>query len=61
MFKDSSLYERKSDYGKMMTFLCSYTMVGKNKFDDVPDGMAMFAEFAQNLRTGKVEVFKSPW
>ena len=36
LFKDASLYQRKSDYGKMMDMLCSYTMAGKNKHDDVP-------------------------
>ena len=61
LFKDKSLYHRNSDYGKMMNMLCSYTMAGKNKHDDVPDGMAMLAEFAQSLETGKVEVFKRPW
>lgn len=61
LFKDSSLYQRKSDYGKMMSMLCSYTMAGKNKHDDVPDGMAMLAEFAQSLNGQNVEVFKRPW
>ena len=61
LFKDSSLYQKKSDYGKMMDMLCSYTMSGKNKHDDVPDGMAMLAEYAQSLGAAKVEVFKRPW
>ena len=61
LFKDASLYQRKSDYGKMMDMLCSYTVAGKNKHDDVPDGMAMLAEYAQSLSGQKVEVFKRPW
>ena len=61
LFKDSSLYQKKSDYGKMMDMLCSYTAAGKNKHDDVPDGMAMLAEYAQSLNGQKVEVFKRPW
>ncbi len=61
LFKDKSLYNRNSDYGKMMNMLCSYTMAGKNIHDDVPDGMAMLAEFAQSLNAGKVEIFKRPW
>lgn len=61
LFKDSTLYQRKSDYGKMMDMLCSYTAAGKNKHDDVPDGMAMLAEYAQSLNGQKVEVFKRPW
>ena len=61
LFKDSSLYQKKSDYGKMMDMLCTYTMGGKNKHDDVPDGMAQYAEYAQSLSGGKVEIFQRPW
>lgn len=61
LFKDSSLYRKNSDYGRMMNMLCSYTVAGKNKNDDVPDGMAMLAEFAQSLSTARVEVFHRPW
>lgn len=61
LFKDSSMYQKKSDYGKMMDMLCSYTMAGKNKHDDVPDGMAMLAEYAQSLTAAHVEVFQRPW
>lgn len=61
LFKDSSLYKRNSDYGRMIDMLTSYTVAGKNKHDDVPDGMAMLAEFAQSLVGSKVEVFKRPW
>ena len=61
LFKDSSLYGRGSEYGKFMSFLTSYTMAGKNKHDDVPDAMAMLADFAQSLGANKVEVFQRPW
>lgn len=61
LFKDESMYTKNSDYGRMMDMLCSYTMAGKNKHDDVPDGMAMLAEFAQSVTTAKVEVFQRPW
>lgn len=60
LFKDKSMYKRQSDYGKMMDMLCSYTVVGKNPHDDVPDGMAMFSEFAQSITNGKIEVFGRP-
>lgn len=60
LFLDESKYKRNSDYGRMMDMLCSYTVAGKNKHDDVPDGMAMFAEFAQSLNGAEVEVFKRP-
>ena len=61
LFRDESLYKKNSEYGKMVNMLCSYTMAGKNKNDDVPDGMAMFAEFAQSMGASKVEVFQRPW
>ena len=60
LFKDETLYKRNSDYGRMMDMLCSYTVAGKNKHDDVPDGMAMLAEFSQALNGAKVEVFRRP-
>lgn len=58
LFKDASTYKKKDDYGRMMDMLCSYTMAGKNKHDDVPDGMAMLAQFAQSLSGNKVTVFE---
>lgn len=61
LFLDESKYKRNSDYGRMMDMLCSYTVAGKNKHDDVPDGMAMFAEYAQSLNGGSVEVFARPF
>ena len=61
LFKDESAYRRNSDYGRMMDMLCSYTVSGRNKHDDVPDGMAMLADFAQSLNGGSVEVFQRPF
>ena len=61
LFKDETKYKRNSEYGKFINMLCSYTMAGKNKNDDVPDAMAMLAEYAQSLTTSKVEVFQRPW
>lgn len=60
LFKDKSQYKKNSDYGRMMNFLCSYTVAGKNAHDDAPDGMAMLALFVQSLTAGKVEVFQRP-
>lgn len=61
LFKDESLYKKNSEYGKMINMLCSYTMAGKNKNDDVPDGMAMLAEYAQSFGGNQVTVFQRPW
>ena len=61
LFKDESLYKRNSEYGKFVNMLCSYTMAGKNKNDDVPDAMAMLADYAQSLGGNQVTVFQRPW
>ena len=61
LFKDESLYKKNSEYGKMINMLCSYTMAGKNKNDDVPDGMAMLAEYAQSFGGNQVTVFQRPF
>ena len=61
LFKDRSKYSKSSDYGKMINFLCSWTMAGKNKNDDVPDGMSMLAEFVQSLSTSTVTTFRRPF
>ena len=60
LFKDDTMYHRNSDYGRMMWFLTSYSMMGKNKHDDVPDGLAMLAEYAQSFEGAKVTVFLRP-
>ena len=57
LFRDKSMYKKKDDYGKMMEMLCSYTVAGKNKHDDVPDGFAMLSEYAQSFTKNKVEIF----
>lgn len=45
LFQDKNMYGPKSDYGIFMNFLLSYSIVGKNAFDDVPDCLANFALF----------------
>ena len=61
LFLDESKYSPKSDYGKMMSFLGSYTTKGNNKHDDVVDGFAMLAIFAQSLVGGQVYTMKRPF
>ena len=60
LFKDNTVSQSR-EYKKALDMLCSYTMAGKNKHDDVPDAMSQLAEFAQSLTLGKVEVFQRPW
>jgi hypothetical protein len=61
LFKDANQYKRGGDYWRMMQFLCSWTLAGKNKNDDVPDGMAMLAEFSQSMNGAKVEIGQRTW
>lgn len=63
LFKDKSLYSKKSDYGVMMDWLLTYSVAGKNVHDDVPDGWANFALFIQGKipHTAKVEAIQNPF
>lgn len=61
LFKDMDSYTKKSDYGRFMSFLTSYSVAGKNKHDDVPDCMANFALFVtRSLYRRKTRIMKSP-
>lgn len=60
LFKDNSVITDK-EYKRGMNFLCTYTMAGKNKNDDIPDAFAQLSEFAQSLEGNKVMVFQRPF
>ena len=57
LFNDEYIKKDK-EYRKMYQFLTGYTMAGKNKHDDVPDGLACFAIYAQELSGGTVSVWQ---
>jgi predicted phage terminase large subunit-like protein len=61
LFKDKSVVGNNREYKRMLSFLTSYTLKGKNAHDDVPDGMAMLALYAQSLTSNNIEVFKRPF
>ena len=61
LFKDDTVIGTDKEYRKAMQFLCSYTMAGKNKHDDIPDAFAQLSEFIQSLSGSKIEVFKRPF
>lgn len=61
LFKDSSIIKKDKEYRKMLNQLCSYTMAGRNKNDDVCDAWSMFANYVQQLEGNKVEVFRRPF
>ena len=61
LFRDNSVIKGDKEYKRFMNFLCSYTMAGKNKHDDVPDAVAMLADYVQGFTAAKVEVMSRPW
>ena len=61
LFKDETVIGHDKEYRKAMQFLCSYTMAGRNKHDDVPDAFAQLSEFVQSLSGNSVEIIKRPW
>ena len=61
LFKDDTVLGNDKEYKKALNFLCSYTMAGKNKNDDIPDAFAQLSEFVQSLVGTKVEVFRRPF
>ena len=61
LFKDNSIIKKDKEYRRMLNQLCSYTMAGRNKNDDVCDAWSMFADYVQQLEGTKVEVFRRPF
>lgn len=61
LFLDSTKYRPNSDYGKAIAMLTTYTMAGRNKHDDVPDGMAMGVLYVDSMVGAKATVFARPF
>ena len=61
LFRYESDYRTDKEYRTAMNLLFSYSMAGKNKHDDVPDVMALMAEFCMNIGGAQAEVFNRPW
>jgi ribosomal protein S6 len=62
VFKSTSLYTPKEQYGVMMSYLLSYSVSGKNLHDDVPDVFSNFAlKIKSKDRIKKAEIKKSPF
>lgn len=49
------------EYRKMLDMLVTYTMAGRNKHDDVPDAMALFADYLQSFERFRTQVFQRPF
>lgn len=59
LFLDKECYNKKSDYGRFMSGLLTYSVTGKNPHDDVPDAMANFCLFVtERLNRRKATILK---
>lgn len=61
LFKDDSVTHDNKEYRRFMNFLCSYTMNGKNRWDDCADSVAMLVDYVQTFTSSRVEVIQRPW
>ncbi len=61
VFKNDSVIKNDKEYKRFLNFLCSYTMQGRNKHDDVPDAIAMLVDYVQSFTASQAVVFKSPF
>lgn len=60
LFKDDTVIKDK-EYRKFLNMVCSYSMAGRNKWDDPVDSLSMLADFVQSFSAGQVMVFKRPF
>ena len=61
LFKDESLYAQDREYRDAMTQLTTYSMMGKNPHDDVPDALAMFVDWQMSDRSNIAVIMKRPF
>ena len=61
LFKDESLYAKDREYRDAMTQLTTYSMMGKNKHDDVPDALAMFVDWQMTDRANVAVIMRRPF
>ena len=61
LFKDESYYPQNREYREAMAQLCGYSMMGKNKHDDVCDALAMFVDWQMSDRANIVTILKRPF
>ena len=61
LFKDDSVIGNDKEYRRALAFITSYTMSGKNKYDDVVDSLAQLSEYCQSFTKNRVSVFERPF
>lgn len=62
LFKDASVLKAgATDYILAERLLTSYSLLGRNPHDDVPDAFAQLSQYIQSFAGNKVTVFKRPF
>ena len=61
LFLDKSAEGYTKEYQLAMTQLCTYSIAGKNKHDDVPDTLAMFVDWQMADRANIAVVMRRPF
>ena len=61
LFLDKNAQGYTKEYQLAMTQLCTYSIAGKNKHDDVPDVLSMFVDWQMSDRTNIVQILKRPF
>lgn len=58
LFKDEEYCKANREYREMIMQLTSYSMMGKNKHDDVPDALALFVDWQMSDRANIATIIK---
>jgi predicted phage terminase large subunit-like protein len=61
LFRDPSAPETPKEYRTAMNQLCTYSMIGKVKNDDVADVLALSVDYVLNHRGATVQIIKRPF
>ena len=61
LFLDKNAQGYTKEYQTAMTQLCTYSIAGKNKHDDVPDALSMFVDWQMSDRANIVQIIKRPF
>ena len=61
LFLDKNAQGYTKEYQTAMTQLCTYSIAGKNKNDDVPDTLSMFVDWQMSDRANIATIMKRPF
>lgn len=61
VFRDPSLYDANSDYGRFMAQVTGFVLDGKNPHDDAPDALSMLADMLSRRASSKARPVRRPF